>query len=112
MKQKYIQCEDLVGSSLQHLLRLQDPETISQALYNSQEISATLKKMENVGILNKIESSYLMALEMKAFEPKGRDSYILEKRVKLDPARVPSRSEPLKTSTPRPEGEKGKTSCL
>ena len=32
-----------------------------------------------------------------------------KKRVKLDPARVSSRSEPLKASTPRQEGEKEKT---
>ena len=63
MKQKYITCEDMIGSSIQHLLKLQDPETISQALYNSQEISATLRKMENLGILDKIENTYLMALE-------------------------------------------------
>ena len=110
MKQKYITCEDMIGSSIQHLLKLQDPETISQALYNSMEISATLRKMENLGILDKIENTYLMALEMKAFEPKGRDTYILEKRIKLEPKKVPTGRKPLKASTPKPTGEKEKGS--
>ena len=108
MKTKYITCEDMIGSSIQHLLKLQDPETISQALYNSQEISATLRKMENLGILDKIENTYLMALEMKAFESKGRDTYILEKRIKLEPKKIPTGSKPLKASTPRLVGEKEK----
>ena len=114
MKQKYITCEDMIGSSIQHLLKLQDPETVSQALFNSQEISATLRKMENLGILDKIENSYLMALEMKAFEPKGRDTYILEKRVKLEPKKGPTGRKPLKASTPKPTGEKekGRTSLV
>ena len=110
MKTKYVTCEDMIGSSLQHLLKLQDPETVSQALYNSQEISATLRKMENLGILDKIENTYLMILEMKAFEPKGRDTYILEKRIKLETKKALPKGKPLKASTPKPVGEKEKGS--
>ena len=66
--------------------------------------------MENLGILDKIENTYLMALEMKAFEPKGRDTYILEKRIKSEPKKVPTGRKPLKASTPKPTGEKEKGS--
>ena len=100
MKQKYIYTEDLIGSSINHLIRLSDPETLQSTLWNSEEILRTLRKLDRIKMLSKIESNYLMILEAKAFDPDGRMRYLMKKRTEVD-----GDHHPLSTSTPK--GMKG-----
>ena len=91
MFSSYVENGDLIVSTLSHLTKLPDPENLSQALYNSEEIYRTLRKLDTIGVLAKVESQYLMVLEVKAIDVEGRRSYLMAKRTLLETRRMGER---------------------
>ena len=100
---------------------------MSQALYNCEEIYRTIRKLDTIGVLAKVESQYLMVLEVKSIDVEGRRSYLMAKRTLLETRRMGDRERsraedvideilspsPRKASTPGPDrGARAKTSLL
>ena len=126
MHSSYVEDGNLIASILSRLIKLPDPENLSQALYNCEEVYRTLRKIAAVGVLAKIESQYLMVLEVKSIDVEGRSSYLIAKRTLLETRRMGDRKRsrtedvideilpsPRKSSTPRPDrGARAKSSLL
>ena len=84
MHSSYVEDGDLIVSTLSRLVKLPDPENLSQALYNCEEVYRTLRKLDTIGVLAKIESQYLMVLEVKSIDVERRRSYLIAKRTLLE----------------------------
>jgi hypothetical protein len=129
MFSSYVENGDLIVATLNRLTKLPEPVNLTQALYNSEEIYRTLRKLDTIGILSKVESQYLMVLEIKAIDSEGRRAYLMAKRTLIETRRLDDRektragdvvdeflppSSPM-ASTPRRErdlGARPKTSLI
>jgi hypothetical protein len=121
MFSSYVENGDLIVSTLSRLTKLPDPDNLSQALYNSEEIYRTLQKLDTIGVLAKEESQYLMVLEIKAIDSEGRRSYLMAMRTLIETRRLDDRERsraedvvdeflppsPRRASTPRHERDVG-----
>ena len=72
MRSRFEHSEDIIGSTINPLMRLKDPETVSQACFKSQDISRGLLSMEKVDILEQLSKEALLMLEKKAFATEHR----------------------------------------
>ena len=85
MRSRFEHSEDIIGSTINPLIRMKDPETVSHACFNCQDISRGLLSMEKVDILEQISKDLLLMLEEKAFAPEHRGQYLLEKQKRMGP---------------------------
>ena len=69
MRSRFKHSEDIIGSTINPLMRMKGPETVSQARFNTQDISRGLLSMEKVDILEQLSKESLLMLEKKAFAP-------------------------------------------
>ena len=76
--------DDIIGATVNHLTKMKDPDTISQACYNCQEISRSLLQLSRVDIIDQISKDMLLTLERKSFAPEHRNTYLMEKMKHLD----------------------------
>ena len=89
--------DDIIGTCVNHLMKLKDPESIGQGCYNSLEISRSLLQLSRVEIQDQISREILLSLERKSFAPDHRNTYLMKKmeslemkETKQEPAAVPS----------------------
>ena len=85
MRSRFEHSEDIIGSTINPLMRMNGPETVSQARFNTQDISRGLLSMEKVDILEQLSKESLLMLEKKAFAPEHRGQYLLEKQKRMGP---------------------------